>query len=477
MRGRYLRLALLALVVIAASCGVLLARSGAAPFVSRAIPVGASAFRVLVDPRSGHAFVGDSARLQMIDMASGVLLRTIKLGAAPFGIPVTMALDEQSERVFLLAQANGSHGDTVSALDARGGRLIHRTSIRGGGANADQIAVDTRTSRAYVLVPASPTTLRVTLFDAVTGHLLRTVLIARLPARQRPNPGSGQDTLSVDQRTGYVVVAELDSTRLHALDGASGRVLWTTVLDHPPILDGRPIIMSPLIDDQTGRIVVGDYRTGAVSTLDAVSGRLVHRFSVPPGGLDMVAIRRSRRVFVFHGGRVSVMDATNGRSLRTGVIGHAYEYGPAVVDQRSGHVFLASTIRAKVVMLDGASGRILHVAHVGPNPVLPVIDEHDNRALVTMLGPINAGRMATESIAILDGSSGALLHTMPTALGFGAIGVDERTGRVAILNNGGATPMPDSWAWVPGGIRRLLPFIPPPPSPSYASVTVRDIAR
>jgi len=38
--------------------------------------------------------------------------------------------------------------------------------------------------------------------------------------------------------------------------------------------------------------------------------------------------------------------------------------------------------------------------------------------------------------------------------------VDERTGRVFVLNKGGEVPVLDRWGWVPGWLRSNVPFLP-----------------
>jgi hypothetical protein len=40
--------------------------------------------------------------------------------------------------------------------------------------------------------------------------------------------------------------------------------------------------------------------------------------------------------------------------------------------------------------------------------------------------------------------------------------LDTRTGRAVVVDGGGTRRLPDPWNWVPSGVRRWIPFLPPP---------------
>jgi hypothetical protein len=40
--------------------------------------------------------------------------------------------------------------------------------------------------------------------------------------------------------------------------------------------------------------------------------------------------------------------------------------------------------------------------------------------------------------------------------------VDERDGRVFVINGPSSVTLPDPWAWLPVWLRRRVPFLPPP---------------
>jgi len=339
------------------------------------------------------------------------------------------------------------------------------------------------TARAVTLsAPFASPTLRVEVSDPTSGRVVRMISISRrLPIpppltavvvvngrRQvvASSPGAGLATLEADRRAGRVFVTELDSATLHAIDAASGRALWTAVLD-PALrrVDNRPVLRSPLVDEQTGRLFVADFRTGAISTLLSATGRRVRTIYVPAGGVDMAAIAPTRRVFVFHGGQVSVLDGTSGQLVATRAIGHVFDYGPAVVDQRSGRVFLSNGRTNSVTVLDGLTGRVIRRVTVGKNPTLPVVDEGAGSAgqvRVWSIGPIGrSGTTGAGTTAVLDGR-GVLVRTV--AGNAGAVGMGTSQPSIARL----VTP-PDRWGWIPAGLRPYVPFVPPPPRPRFVA--------
>jgi len=378
----------------------------------------------------------------MVSTATGAVLRTVTLpSTVSQSASGTMVLAEREGHLFLLARAaRGALPDTVSMLDTRGGRLLRTASLPAGG-SASQIAVVARTARVFVLglSPVSPV-LHVSVLDAASGRVVRTLVPPRLPSALSTSSGAGLATLEVDQQTGQVIVTELDSATLHALDGLTGRLLWTRPLRPGLRVSAqRPLLRSPVVDAQTGHLFVAAFPSGEISTLDARTGHVLRTVRVIPGGVDMVAIQRTGRIAVFYGGRVSMLATVSGRLLTTRIIGRVFDYGPAVVDQRSGRIFLSNTRTRSVVVLDGASGRMVRSVGVGQgqSPLLPLVDERADRVLVPTLGPIHANMAGNGSISVLNGRSGFLLRTIPTGQGVSFVRVDEQTGRALIMSEDG----------------------------------------
>ena len=209
-----------------------------------------------------------------------------------------------------------------------------------------------------------------------------------------------------------------------------------------------------------GRVAL-DRRMGLVSVYRVGTGHLLDTFRIPPGGADMVAVFRSRRVFVFHGGKVSVVDTTTGRLVRTAIVGGLDQYGPAVVDQRSGRVFLADGRDGRVAMLDGMTGDIVRTVAVGTVAFMPVYDERKNQIRVWSV-PGGAGNLLAGHTSVLDGDTGTLILTLSGNNGAGIWGPATAT----------LVDATDPWGWLPPGLRRHLAFVPQPPPPMKSPYTI-----
>jgi hypothetical protein len=180
------------------------------------------------------------------------------------------------------------------------------------------------------------------LTDTADGHIVRDI-----PLGEPPNPLASQDnatvTMVADARHGYIYVAQLTRGVMHAYAARDGRELWHASLlprsFHP---DGRTAMQAPVVDEEAGRIVSADVHDGRVILLRARDGRQLAAVPVPPGGLDLVVVPKTRRILVFHGGMVDVLDDTSGRRLTTVTFGTPYQFGPAHVNQQTGHVFLVN---------------------------------------------------------------------------------------------------------------------------------------
>ncbi len=119
-------------------------------------------------------------------------------------------------------------------------------------------------------------------------------------------------------------------------------------------------------------------------------------------------VRKTRRILVFHGGMVDVLDDTSGRRLATVTFGTPYQFGPAHVNQQTGRVFLVNGQGQFALALDGATGHVIPLQQAGSPPSWP---------------------------------SPSLVAPLPRRA------------------------PPDRWAWIPAAVRAHLPFIPPPPRP------------
>jgi len=169
---------------------------------------------------------------------------------------------------------------------------------------------------------------------------------------------------------------------------------------------------------------------------DAFSGPLVREVPLDQQPIGALVDERGGRVFVLtangssadpHGdGQVRVFDAASGALVRVENGG----YRPcAIVDAgRAGHVFIAyndaATTAGAVLMLDAASGNLLHASPTSALQcgAVPVVDQRRGR--VFFVG-------SDDSLSMIDAYSGRLLHTVPVSDANGvSLAVDERNDHV-----------------------------------------------
>jgi hypothetical protein len=249
-------------------------------------------------------------------------------------------------------------------------------------------------------------TARLTLTDTTDGRTVRDIPLGELP-NPLASQGNATVTMAADVRLGYIYVAQLTRGVIHAYAARDGHELWrASLLPRSFRPDGRTAMQAPVIDEGAGRVVSADLSDGRVILLRARDGHQLAAVPVPPGGLDLAIVRKARRILVFHGGIVDVLDDTSGHRLATVTFGRPYQFGPAHVNQQTGHVFLVNGQGQVALALDGATGHVIPLQQAGAVPAWPA-----------------------------PSFSASPLMRMP----------------------------PDRWAWIPAIVRSRLPFISPPP--------------
>jgi YVTN family beta-propeller protein len=101
------------------------------------------------------------------------------------------------------------------------------------------------------------------------------------------------------------------------------------------------------------------------------------------------------------------------------------------LDERTKHTFVvddpsqgAGAAPGRVYVLDTRTGTVLHTVTVGRAPDFALVDERTGRVFVLNYG--------SGTVSVLDTDSGTVLRTTRVALGPNAAGVDEQTGRVFV---------------------------------------------
>ncbi|HKC73736.1 MAG TPA: YncE family protein [Chloroflexota bacterium] len=282
------------------SVTVLDARSGA---IQRTVRVGLSPLAIAVDERVGRAFVvtygSDSrtGRLSVLDTHSGTVVRTVTVGLLPQGV----ALDERTGRVFVAGEDSSGLGD-VSVLDVMSGRLVRSVTV---GQAPGPIAVDQRTGRAFVINQNSDS---VSVLDTHSGALVHTT-----------NLGGDLFDLAVDEQTGRVFVANGNNVQVNGrpsmldgsvsiLDATSGRLVRSVSVGMLPT--------AVAVDARSGRVFVANkgpvdgnlvpLGNGAVTVLDARSGAVLRTVGVGTYPTAIAVDERAGRAFVVNASGTTV---------------------------------------------------------------------------------------------------------------------------------------------------------------------------
>jgi len=203
-------------------------------------------------------------------------LRTVHVGTNP----AIVAVDARDRRVFVVnegALVADTTGETLlpvasgnaTMLDEATGRVLRTVPV---GQNPVAVAVDMSTRRVFVLnagridtsagVTASGSS--VTILDARTGAVVRTVGIGRIPVTLSAVGAYPmvRQALAVDSVTGQVFVVV--PTGLIVLDGATGNIQRRVALD------GAPSLVT--VDSQARRVYVGNAYDDALASAGGTTG-------------------------------------------------------------------------------------------------------------------------------------------------------------------------------------------------------------
>lgn len=346
------------------------------------------------------------------------LLHTVAVGHA---YTQDLAVDAASGHLYVPTQAG------LAVLDSASGAVLGTVALPGQGW-AEHVAVAARARRVF----ATDSFHTLSVFDT-EGRLLRSLTI-----------GSGALALAVDERAGHVFVYTASSPwqadtcgfgHVSMLDAASRRLLRTVSVGMPPgelpdehtgcSVGGSSTRQGALaVDERTGRLFVasriarGNEPTSVVSVLDTASGALLRTVQVGRQPKTVVVDAPTGRVFVTDGTGLSMLDARSGRLLRSYLVVAAS--GPLAVDGRTGHLFVPDT-NGMIDTLDGSTGAVLHSLQIPYSPfalgVAPMAAAYDSRSsrLFVLRPGIVGTRQHPAPLAIPYGNR-------PSAPGSGAAG-------------------------------------------------------
>lgn len=311
---------------------------------------------LFIDAPANRVFVGDSIdeKLRVLDARTGALLRTVQLGYMPHGL--RGGVDARTSRVFVWASG-------VRVLDAYSG-VIRRTVLNLN----DVMAIDEQDGYVFV---ANDVGHKVSVLDARTGAMLRTVVVSQVPSRMFFNAA-----------TRHLFASE--NTNLQMFDAATGRILRTIHLG--PWLGYFPAITS------VGTMLIAQASAQAITLVDARTGNAIGTVPVAQSFGPLIVAEWRGRVFLaasdpIANGSVWMIDEHSGAVRRTASL-PAWPASVAV-DERTARLFISSGGQGNsshVTVLDARSGTLIRTLAVGGGAGLLAIDERAGRVLVVGAG-------------------------------------------------------------------------------------------
>ncbi len=250
--------------------------------------------------------------------------------------------------------------------------------------------------------------------------------------------------VALDARTRRVFIAVNDLIRglVAVADERTGLVQRTLDTGADQTIAGIDI------DEQRGHVLVtvaptdtpgvsSHTRAGMVLTLDARTGAVLRRARVGPDPQPTTLDAQRGRLLVFSNdavstGRVTTIDTTSGRALRTVTLGTVDATSDlsgvagSALDETRGRLFAVTRhdVAYSAVVLDTATGALVRTVGLGVHPevagVNVIADAPADRALVGL-----AGR-----VFVLDARDGRLVHAVTLGLSTLTMVGDPRTGRV-----------------------------------------------
>jgi len=445
------------------------------------------------------AAVAVTGSVALLRPADDLVLATVSLGA-PNGpasplLSLPLAIDERTSRAFI----SFDDGAGIRVLDTATGAL-QRTVAAPRSATA--LVADTTSARVFAVCGQD-----LLMLDARNGAVLRDLPVSPL-------------ALALDEPGGrvYVLVAAGGKRALETLDARTGQPLRALArYDLTPFATNSDSIATLAVDGRRRRVIVTDSPytepatpTGTLRVFDAASGRLLSRqrlngIAWRPPLVDEETGRAFVPVYVeggsFARGAVLMLDTASGAARARTPLGSAFF--DLALDRQAGrvlatdvgalrHLTLPSGARedvpigpGEVRLFDARSGARVGSVQVGVTPWAIAVDERAGRLFVLNPGATNmrSGELAGPgSLSVVDERTGSVVRTARVGVRPMGLALDRAAGRLVVLNDGGlvARPAVDPWGWIPSWARGLLPFIPGPPrDPTIApaSISVLDMTR
>ena len=244
----------------------------------------------VLDLQRGIAMIidTDESTVHVVNMATGVVLHTIKVDTSPEG----GAIDPRNGHAYIVSLGLSFSGvaanGTFSELDLRAGTVLRKVPI---GENVTGISLDPAGTRAFVALGTGD----LVMLDTGTGRLLRTTHLGLISAYPPVFMSHGLAyAMSFGDVTSSGAIVSRTDGMLRVLDARDGALLRTVLVgvnpSWPPLPDptGRRLFFSSA--GPTGDMNAFPSGTGTVSVVDAATSRLLRKVAVgigpSPIGLD-----------------------------------------------------------------------------------------------------------------------------------------------------------------------------------------------
>ena len=363
------------------------------------------------------------------------IVRTVPLGI----FPNSVAVDESTNRVFVANYKNG----TVSVLDATMGTPIRTVALPplGSGMTTAWLGVDARTAHVFVSHNNADRTGYVSMLDARTGALLRT-LRTSTPAT----------SLAVSEDTARVFVMHYQSGTITVLDSRSGTLVAT------PHAQGQPDFL--VVAPRARRIFVNSYdsdptvNSTVLTVLNARTGAVV---GTATGYYAIIVDDRTGHALASTAtGLLRLLDARSGAVLAKQQLHIQLDYSSMYndnVDTRLGRVYVAgppvgadfaesphgSRITGAILAVDIRTGTVLRQVAVTPHPVKLSVNTTRGHLLTLTAGPLNTTNhpgdpLGPGQLQVRDEQTLALLRTVQVGVAPVRIILAPTLGRAYVVN-------------------------------------------
>ena len=409
---------------------------------------------------------------------SDPVVRVAAVGDAPLG--GTLIIDDRTSRAFVFNHADIPN--TVSVLDTETGAPLRTVVV---GSQYAWLAADRPASHVFL----SSYDGTISMFDARSGQLLRTVTDPQLDTRQ----------VVADERDGLIFVGHRDNASVTELDGRTGAILRHVTTC------GGPFAVA--LSVRTGHLFA-KCNDGTTDMLDARSGQVLRHNSTNSGAYCSVVVDEATDRAIETGNvSADMLDARTGRIIRTWPQGSPLSFCSATaVDARSGRIYTLFAPAGvdgqtglggphnQVAVLDGRTGATLRRIPVPTNANALAVDSATGHVLVDSVGALDGNDMpvAPGALSVLDGVTGRTLRTLQLGYTPADIAIDAPRRRALVVSsysdmagNGSMKAWRPRESWWPQALRRIkqviccLPFqAPAPPAPTTnGTVTTLDLSR